>query len=60
VVIFKSPLEVLAFEYGQMYKILCGETSKKRQYGYNKEFFDLHLHGFFNNDFKLIGEMGAM
>jgi hypothetical protein len=53
-------LGVLALEYGQMYKILCGEISNKRQYGYNKEFPNLHLHGFFNNDFKLIGEMGEM
>jgi len=59
-VTFKSPLGVLALEYGQMYKILCGEISNKRQYGYNKEFPNLHLHGFFNNDFKLIGEMGEM
>jgi hypothetical protein len=53
-------MEVLALEYGQMYKILCGETSNKRQYGYNKEFSNLHLHGSFNDDFKLIGEMGEM
>jgi hypothetical protein len=32
----------------------------KRQYDYNKEFLNLHLHGFFNDDFKLIGEMSAM
>jgi hypothetical protein len=56
----KSPLEVLALEYGQMYKILCGETSNKRQYDYNKEFPNLCLHGFFNDDFKLIGEMREM
>jgi len=60
VVTRKSPLEVLALEYGQMYKILCGETSNKRQHDYNKEFPNLYLHGFFNDDFKLVGEMIAM
>jgi predicted nucleic acid-binding Zn finger protein len=29
VVTFKSPLKVLTHEYGQMYKILCWETSNK-------------------------------
>ncbi len=58
-VTFESPLEVLALEYGQGYKILCEETSNKRQHGYNKEFPNLHLHGFFNDDFKLIWENGG-
>ncbi len=59
-VTFKSPLEVLALEYGQMCKILCGETSNRKQYGYNMEFPNFHLREFFNDDFKLIAKMGEM
>jgi hypothetical protein len=57
-------LEVLALRYKQIYKISCGKTSNKRQYEIViGELFSLHLHGFCDYDFELIGkmkEMGAM
>jgi hypothetical protein len=54
-------LEVLAPRYKQIYKISCGKTSNKRQYEIMIGIFpSLHLHGFCDYDFELIGEMREM